>query len=260
MKKFIPVLLVLLMMLTVFSSCSKSEAAKACEEKIKAIGDVDLTKITLIEEAEKAYAFLSAEDKGDVKNFDDLSKIREQYNSLKEFDERAEALCASFDRLFSEYGVSCESIIKEYEEMKETVQTDDSTLKAQYESIFSAAEEKYQKYLGVEKNANTSAAAYIKGFLEVQKAAGKTVTVTEIGCIAQINDETEYFLFALTYQEDGAEKKAYANARFAGTPPVASFTSKAENFYGDAPASEKTDALISSNVLIDTAAVLSEAA
>ena len=260
MKKIIFCLIAVLSLSLLLCSCSKSDAAKAFIEEVDAIGEITLEKGELLENAEKTYAFLSSDDKGDVKKaFEKLYSMKEQFEKISEFDERAKSLSAVFDKVFTEYGISRDSFLTEYEALKSELDGAEEIYKASFMKSFEEVEEKYQKYLETEKNAAASAVTYIKGFNEYMKSEGRTATVKNIGCIAQIADETEYFLFAVTAEENGAEKKFYARARFAGTPAVKSITDYIDNFFNDSPASEKTDALIKGNVLIDTQAVLSSA-
>lgn len=258
MKKIISCLIVILAVSILFCSCGKSDAAKAFIEEIEAIGEVTPEKGELIEKAEKTYAFLSADDKGDVKKaFEKLNTMKEQLSKINDFDERAKALSVVFSKVFTEYGISRDSFMTEYEALKSELDGAEEIYKASFQKSFEEIEAKYSEYLETEKNAAVSAVSYIKGFNEYMKNEGRAATVKSIGCIAQIADETEYFLFAVTVEEKGEEKNVYSRARFAGTPAVKSFTDYAENFYNEAPASEKTDALINGNVLIDTQAVLS---
>ena len=101
MKKIIAVLLVMLTVCLCFSGCGKSEEAKAVEEKIKALGEITLDSAAVLEEAEKVYASLSDEDKGDVKNYDDLVAARKAYDEIADISERCEALSVKFDEIFT---------------------------------------------------------------------------------------------------------------------------------------------------------------
>ena len=55
-----------------FDKLVEEDSIKKVEEKIDAIGTVSLDNEEVIKEAEKAYALLLGEDKGDVKNYDEL--------------------------------------------------------------------------------------------------------------------------------------------------------------------------------------------
>lgn len=252
MKKFISLTAVILTMLMVLSSCGKSEEVKLCQQKIKAIGDVTLEKIELIEDAENAFMQLSSEEMADVKNRSDLTKAREEYDILKEFADKVDALSAKLDKVFTEYGISYTEVMDEYNALRESIPEE---TKEKY-AVIDTLNDKIAMFDTVTEKAEKSAVSYVKGFLELNK--DKQITVTEIGCIAQISEETTYCMFALRYTEGTEEKEVYAAARFADSPTVESMTSYAEDFYKDAPASDKTNALTTGNVVIDTAKVLSE--
>lgn len=66
------------------SACGKSEAVIAAEKSIKEIGTVTLDSGKAIENAEKAIAALSAEDKEKFKKQDDFDEIKRRYNELQE--------------------------------------------------------------------------------------------------------------------------------------------------------------------------------
>lgn len=257
MKKIVSVLLVALTLCMCLTSCSKSEAAKEVEQKIKAIGEVTIDKGEAIEEAEKAYAFLTGEDKGDVKNYDDLVSAKEAYNKLKEVSDLCDALKDKIDSAFTQYGISYTEIKDKYEEIFELIPDEEEGKDGKY-SFAEELRAKYDEFTSASANAEKSAVSYIKGLMEINK--DKEITVENIGCIMQISDATEYYLFAVEYKEDGESKVKYSSARFAGTPSVQSMLSYAENFYGDAPASEKTDALKNGNVVLDVAKVIEEIA
>ncbi len=73
---------VVLLLIIILSGGGKSDAAKAVDDQIKAIGKVSLESGALIEEAEKAVNNLSADDKDDLDKLDKLEKAREKYNKL----------------------------------------------------------------------------------------------------------------------------------------------------------------------------------
>lgn len=257
MKKFISVLLVLFTVCLCFSACGKSEEAKAVEEKIKDLGEITIDKGAAIEEAEKAYAFLSGEDKGDVKNYDELVSAKDAYNAIVEMSERCDALSDTFDIVFSRYGIPYTEVVDEYNAILELIPDEEEGEGGKY-SFVSEIKEKYVKYSEVQENANKSAVSYVKGFLELNK--DRDITIEKIGCIAQISDEIQYFLFAMEYKEGEESKAVYSSARFSGTPSVQSMTAGAASLYGEAPASVNTDALVSGNVVIDVATVLTNSA
>ncbi len=253
MKKILSVIAVLTLVLLVFCSCGRSEEVKACEDKIKEIGEVSVESEELILAAEEAFMVLSGEDKSKVRNKGELEDARAEYDRLKEIADKADELSEKLDKTFTEYGISKEELASDYEALKGLIpeaEQETNPVLAQVEEKLSELDEKTAE-------SNASAVSYVKGFYEINK--DKNVTVKEIGCITQVADGLTYCLFALKYEEDGEEKAVYSKARFSGTPSVESMTSYRENFYGESPASEETDALASGNVIIDTAKVLEDA-
>lgn len=250
MKKIFSVLLIILMFSLILCSCGKSEEAKAVEAKIEAIGEIDLSKGTLIEEAEKAYAILRGEDKSDVKNYDDLKNMRESYNKLKEYSDKAEALAARYDRIFSEYGISYSEVVDPFNELTTNYPSSDDPIRAEYDKILAPVQEKNEEYEGICKGAVASAVTYINGF---KKAVGlNEMEIKDFGGIAQVSEGTVYYLFAMTYNDgSGTDKSVYSSARFAGTPSLESMMEYKDNFYSETPLSEKTDALKCGNLLFD---------
>lgn len=253
MKKIIITAALILSVLVILSSCGKSEAVKDCQKKIDAIGEVSLEKGSLIEEAESAFMLLPAEETADVKNAGVLTSAREEYDALKAFADKVEALSEKIDKAFVEYGIGYAEIMDEYNALKESIPEE---TKDKY-AVIDTLTEKLAEFDTMAEKAQKSAVSYVKGFLELNK--DKEVEITEIGCIAQISEETTYCMFALKYTEGTEEKKVYSAARFANTPSVESMLDHAADFYKDAPASESTDALLKGNVVIDTPKVLSEA-
>ncbi|MBQ9945873.1 MAG: hypothetical protein IJO68_05045 [Clostridia bacterium] len=257
MKKILSVLLILCLTALCLCSCGKSEEAKAVEEKINGIGEITLDKLEILEEAEKQYAFLSGEDKGDVKNYEKLQQARKDYDALKEFADKTAELEEKLGKVFTEYGISYSEIEEQYKELEGIRNSEENKNNEAYK-FFDELKTKMDAFDTEAEKAKASAVSYLKGFYELKK--DKEIEIKELGCIAQTSDDTTYYLFAISFTEDGAEKKVYASARFANAPSVQSMLSYAENFYADAPASEKTDALICGNIVLDLEAVKTEAA
>ncbi|MBR3766682.1 MAG: hypothetical protein IKL10_00385 [Clostridia bacterium] len=253
MKKIIVFLLVTVLMCIGFSSCAKSEEVKTCEAKIEAIGEVTSDKLSLIEDAEKAYENLSQEDKEDVKNYSVLTSAREEIDDISDFNEKADALSEKLQKTVTEYGIDAKGITDEYKALLDRYDTASEIKKAQL-TAFSALKKEKENYDNVAALAAASAASYVKGFFEINK--DKDITISDIGCIAQQSDGNVYSLFALKYKEGTEEKEVYANARFAGTPSTESMISYKDNFYAASPASEDTDAFSMGNVIIDIDTVL----
>lgn len=253
MRKIIGFLLVLVLVCTSFSACTKSEEVKTCEAKIEAIGEVTSDKLSLIEDAEKAYENLSQEDKEDVKNYSVLTSAREEINDISDFNEKAASLTEKLQKTVTEYGIDAKGITDEYNALLERYESASEAKKAQF-TAFTALKAEKENYDNVATFAAASAVSYVKGFFEINK--DKDITITDIGCIAQQSDGNVYSLFALKYKEGTEEKEVYANARFAGTPSTESMISYKDNFYADSPASEDTDAFNMGNIIIDIDTVL----
>jgi len=81
MKKILSLILAIVMALSL-CACGKSEAVKAVEGLIEAIGPVSISSAESIKKAEEAYAALSAEEQKQVKNYDDLEEAKKNYNDL----------------------------------------------------------------------------------------------------------------------------------------------------------------------------------
>lgn len=83
MKKYLVVIMAVLMALCL-CACGKSEAVKAAEEKIAAIGDVTLDSEKRISAAEKAVKKLSDDELKQLDKAEELKKAREKYERLVE--------------------------------------------------------------------------------------------------------------------------------------------------------------------------------
>lgn len=82
MKK-ISLILVLLIIVSILTGCSKSKDAKAAEDAINAIGEVSSESKELIERAEKLYGILTDSEKSSISNRMVLVEAREKYDSLQ---------------------------------------------------------------------------------------------------------------------------------------------------------------------------------
>lgn len=80
MKKILVMLIVLSLML---SGCMQSDAAKAMDEQIVAIGEVTLDGLVTIESAEEAYNNLDEADQKQVRKYKMLVEARASYSKLK---------------------------------------------------------------------------------------------------------------------------------------------------------------------------------
>ncbi len=257
MKKFVPVLLIFTLILTLFSGCKKSEAAKQCEDLIKQIGEVTIDSLEAIEKAEKAYGMLSGEDKGDVKNFDDLTDARKTYNEIKAFSDSVKEFTDLIDRVFRDYTVNARNIADSYEKLTAALAQAPEKSKTQYDALFAPAKDKFDAYVKKCEDIIPSAAVYVKSFKEINK--DKDITVEKIGCVAQLDGDTLYYIFALIYKENGETKNVYSTARFTGTPSHESMLKYKDSFYSDKPLSDNLNAIENGNVELDTAKVLEAA-
>ncbi len=247
MKRFIAIMLTLAAVIVCFSSCGKSEEAKAVIEKINAIGEITLEKESLIAEAENAYTQLSEKDKKAVA-FKILELARKDLEDLKEFSKDAEEVLAVYEKALTEYGTPESTITDSYKALSDKLADCYESIKAECEKIFEAVKEKNEEYEKISADAVLSAKAYVNYFKELN--ADKQIDIKDIGCIAQISDGTVYYLFALTYNDGGEDVNAYSTVRFAGVPAKETMDMYAEKFYSEAPSSEKADALTMGNVSI----------
>ena len=247
MRKIIAMLLVMAAVVTCLVSCGKSDAVKAVDEKIAAIGEITLEKENLIIEAEEAFALLTDEDKKDADE-KELKTAREDFDALKAFSGKADSAVRLYKKALTEYGTAKATITETYDALSQELASCKKELKAEYEKIFEAVKAKNDEYENIAAEAVASAKAYVDYFKSIN--ADKTVTIKEIGCIAQIDDGTTYYLFAITYNDGTADINAYSRVRFAGTPAKETFDNYADNFYCDAPSSEKSDALLMGNIEI----------
>lgn len=81
MKRVILSVLILALALSM-AACGQSEAAKAADEMIAAIGEVTLDSEQAIEKAEKAVSELEEKDRKQVKQVDSLTAARQTYEAL----------------------------------------------------------------------------------------------------------------------------------------------------------------------------------
>lgn len=81
MKKLLPILLALFFCLSL-CACGQSEAAKAVDAQISAIGEITLESEALIIAAEQAVSALSTEDRESLKNASFLQDARNLYDTL----------------------------------------------------------------------------------------------------------------------------------------------------------------------------------
>ena len=248
MKRIIAIILMAAVVTVCFSACFASEAAKAVNDKIDAIGDVTLEKEALIADAEEAYAKLSDEDKKGafVKK---LEEARADFDALKSFSGEAEATMDVFEAALKKYGTTKSTVTESYKALSDKLSGCKKTLRAEYERIFEPVKAQNDEYLQIEADAGASAKAYIDNFKALNP--DKTVDVRKIGAIAQKDSGTVYYLFAFTYNNGTEDVNVYSTVRFAGVPENKSFADYADSFYCSAPSSEKADALTMGNIEVE---------
>ena len=82
MKKKILLWALAVSLMLSLAACGKSEAAKAVDDQIAAIGEVTLESEAAISEAEAAVDALSEEDRKQLDNTDQLEQARADYEAL----------------------------------------------------------------------------------------------------------------------------------------------------------------------------------
>ena len=82
MKKKILLWMLAVSLMLSLAACGKSEAAKAVDDQIAAIGEVTLESEAAISEAEAAVDALAAEDREQLDNVDKLEQARADYEAL----------------------------------------------------------------------------------------------------------------------------------------------------------------------------------
>lgn len=252
MKKILVVLMCFFIAISCFSACIQSSAARAVQEKITAIGEVSLDKENLITEAEAAYTALSEKEKLSVE-FKTLELARKNLETLKDFNIKVQNVLGIYETALTEYGTAKSVIVDSYNALSAELSDCPENLRTEFEKIFEPVRVKNGEYEKIETDAAVSAKVYIDYFRGIN--TDKTITVTDIGCIAQVSEGTVYYLFAFTYTDGRNEETLYSTVRFAGTPAKESFKAFEKNFYADAPSSENADALTMGNIEILPGAV-----
>lgn len=252
MKKIICALLILTAVMLCFSSCIKSAAAKAFEDIMEEIGEISISDEALVVEAKQAWALLTEKDKKAV-DTEKAEKLFSDFDALKEFSRDAENVLEILSTALTEYGTPGSTITDSYKALSDGLAACDALLKTEYEKIFEPVKLKFEEYKKIEADAVASAKAYIDYFRGIN--TDKTVTVTDIGCIAQISEGTVYYLFAFSFTDGAEERSVYSTVRFAGTPAKESFKAFEKSFYADAPSSANADALTVGNIEILPSAI-----
>lgn len=144
------------------------KAAKAVEDKIKAIGEVEYTEASRekIEGAREAYEALSDVQKGLVKNYSMLTQAEERYKDLKTQAEQAladqkaaKAVEGKIEAIGEvEYTEASKAKIEEAREAFEALSTVQKALVENYITLVEA-EVRYEQYVNDEKTDREKAAA-----------------------------------------------------------------------------------------------------
>lgn len=132
MKKTIAAILALVMILSL-TACGKSEAAKAADAKIDAIGEVTLDSGTAIANAENAVKALSEEDLNALSGRSKLEKARDTYDALVLMD-----MIDNMGEITEDSGKVIEDIRSKYSSASENARSAVTNY-----SIFEAAEATY---------------------------------------------------------------------------------------------------------------------
>ena len=258
MKKIIVAIFVIALSAVLLTACGKTEATKQVEALIKAIGsDVGLQSEDAINAALNAYDRLTDEEKDKVGNYKKLEKAKADYDKLAGLNDYIAAMVDSAGTSFSKDDFDVSGLIDQYDEMVSLYEGLKDGEKAQIVG-YDQLEDAIAQLKDYDTAAQESAAAYVKGFMEVYKDKGYTVTA--VGCIKQIREDKEYHFFALTYKDkEGNEHNAYSTARFVGANVINTIIARPDIFFAEAPATEDTDCLTHGNVTIDVEAAIAAA-
>ncbi|MBQ6066950.1 MAG: hypothetical protein IJK89_09010 [Clostridia bacterium] len=258
MKKIILAIFVIVLSAVLLTACGKTEATKQVEALIKAIGsDVGLESEEAISAAQEAYDNLTDEEKDKVGNYKKLEKAKEKYDKLAGLNDYIAQMVDSAGTSFSKDDFDVSGLIGQYEEMVSVYEGLKDDEKAQIVG-FDQLEDAVAQLKDYDTAAQEAAAAYVKGFMEVYK--GKGYTITAVGCIKQIREDKEYHFFSLTYKDkEGVEHNAYSTARFVGANVINTIIARPDIFFAAEPATEDTDCLKYGNVAIDVEAAVAAA-
>ncbi|MBQ6120083.1 MAG: hypothetical protein IJK98_12675, partial [Clostridia bacterium] len=155
----------------------------------------DLENAEALSEVRSAYDALSDEEKAKVSNRKKLEKAAEEYDKLAGLNDYVAAMVDSAGTSFSKDDFNVSDLLDQYDEMVETYNGLKDSEKEQIKD-FDKLEEAVAQLKDYDNAAQEAAAAYVRGFMEVYKDKG--FTVTRVGCIKQIREEKEYHFFSLT--------------------------------------------------------------
>lgn len=154
MKKYLVVIMAVLMALCL-CACGKSEAVKAAEEKIAAIGDVTLDSEKRISAAEKAVEKLSDDELKQLDKAEELKKARETYEELV-LENKAAAVDSVIDQIGEVTLESAEKINAAQQAFEQLTEKEKGKVKNA--SLLNQAEEKLAALQKQEKEAKRAEA------------------------------------------------------------------------------------------------------
>ena len=265
MKKAFTLILVCVLTLTLLAGCGKkTEAVKAVEDQIKALGTITLESADAVSEAQSAYAALSEDEKKTVSNYDDLTKAAEALKALQTkmssydlMNSVIDSIIEAANSTFSADGTDFSELIAEGEEIIEQYKDLDAEGKA-YVKVNDDLKTAIETLKNGVDRTTESAAEYVKAFNSL--FSEEAAEVTAVYCIKQVRDETEYHIFALSYKDaDGNETTVYANARCSANTTAKVIEQNADAFFAKTPVSTDYNAAENGNVALDLAAVLEKA-
>ena len=258
MKKLIFAALALSLTAILLTSCGKSDAVKQVEALIKDIDShITLDSEEAVKAAQEAFDGLSDEEKEKVGNRKKLESAVEKFDELSGLNDYIAKMIDSAGTTFSKDDFDVSGMLDQYDEMVSVYEGLKDADKEQF-ADFDKLEDAVAQLKDYDAAAQEAAAAYVKGFMEVYKDKG--YTVTNVGCIKQIREDKEYHFFSLTYKDSaGKEHNAYSTARFVGSNVVNTIIARPDIFFAAEPATEDTDCLTHGNVTIDVAAAIAAA-
>ena len=262
MKKILSVFLICLMSVSLLAGCGKrTDAVKAVESQIKAIGEVSLDSADAIDAAQKAYNALSEDEKKAVHNHKKLAEAAEELKALQtkfgSYDEMNDAIDKILDAAGSSFtanGTDFSGLIEQGEAILEQYKDLDKEGQS-YVKVTDELSEAIESLKGSVDRSTESAAEYVKAFNTVY--ADEKYEVTAVYCLKQVRDDTEYHIFALTYKDAaGQETTLYANARCSANTKASVIVDNADAFFAAKAVSDDYNAKENGNVTLDLAAVL----
>ena len=165
MKKYLVVIMAVLMALCL-CACGKSEAVKAAEEKIAAIGEVTLDSEKRISAAEKAVEKLSDDELKQLDKAEELKKAREAYEELV-LENKAAAVDSVIDQIGEVTIESAEKINAAQQAFEQLTEKEKGKVKNA--SLLNQAEEKLAALQKQEKEAKRAEALKLLGNMRLDE-------------------------------------------------------------------------------------------